>query len=147
MITLEIIEDASADAIDCAAILKDCQEVEVVAKTNKGDEAINLAAKLQPNIILLSDTVGRDETTTLTEQLHTACTANILITGSSSKDGEILGLLKAGANGYLNKTSIPVDLEKAIKAMTQGEAWISRKMVALILQQLRIVSSVNGTWD
>lgn len=141
MIKLEIIEDLAVAASDWGALLRVCPGIEIVAITDNGDQAINLATQLQPKIILLDDTVAPGETATLIEELRMACNAYILIVGKPRPDMEILALLEAGANGYLNRANVSQHLEKAINVVAQGEVWISRKLVSLLLEHLRVVTS------
>lgn len=64
--------------------------------------------------------------------------SKIIFIAPELADQEVLDCLLSGAQGYLLKTDLADFINKAIKSVRQGEAWLSRRMSTLLLEKLRV---------
>ena len=100
--------------------------------------ALNAVEKQLPGIILLNFALRGEETAAYVELLLSQCaTTNIVVVGSELSDEQVLACLLAGAKGYQNIRELPQYIEKIIKVIALGEAWITRRMTARLLDYIR----------
>ncbi len=101
-------------------------------------QALHAAERQQPEIILLDYALLGEETPEYIGLLLEASRlSKVLVIGENVGEDDILHCLLMGANGYQDKQRLSVYIDKLIRALAQGEAWISRKMVARVLDTIR----------
>ena len=117
----------------------------VVGEATTGEEALDMAKDLQPDVLLLDLSMpqvpGLEVLKRLpkeTEALHT-----ILLTASVEQSEIIEGLL-LGAEGVVPKHSSSEMLFKSIRTVMAGELWVSRDMVTSLAGILRGWSGTKG---
>src|SRR5205823_13530729 len=121
------------------ALLRELQQVEVVAETGDGLEALRLVAEKKPDIALIDISMpglnGLDVAARVAKE-HPA--TRVIVVSMHSDDESIRRALVAGASGYLIKNSDRVELEMALRAVARGETWlssaISKRVVAAFTQ-------------
>lgn len=126
MITILIVDDHEIVRKGLRDILERESEFTVVGTASTGLEAIKLARRYQPNVILLDlnlpDITGLEVTKRLTQRFPAI---NVIIVSGCSHDLISSRLLQAGAAGYVLKEDDPENLIQAIKAVNKGVAYLS----------------------
>jgi len=123
-------------------LLERQKDFQVVGEAADGREAVELAEKLSPDVVVIDVAMPRLNGLDATQQL-TAKNAGIAVVVLSmhSDEGYIARALKAGARGYLLKDSAEADLINSIRAVHQGKAFfspeISRMLADDFLRQIR----------
>lgn len=105
------------------SLLSSMSRFEVSGEATTGEEAVALAAKLQPDVILMDlnmPGVGGIEATR--SILHTSPHISILVISMYEDDDSVFAALKAGARGYLLKGALKAEILRAISCVTSGEA-------------------------
>jgi NarL family two-component system response regulator LiaR len=98
-------------------------DIEVVGEASDGEEAVELATKLRPNVVLMDIAMPKVNGIEATQRIKAShSTAAVLILTAYENDQYILALLDAGAAGYLLKNVRGSDLVNAIRAVYAGEA-------------------------
>ena len=106
--------------------------------------ALNAVERHKPELILLSHSVRGGGTAEYIDLLLEACsTSSLVVIGDDLGDEAVLECLAAGAKGYLNNRDLELYLGKMIHAIKLGEAWISRRMTAYLLDFIRQHPSVQ----
>ncbi|PRX05333.1 UNVERIFIED_ORG: LuxR family two component transcriptional regulator [Actinomadura viridilutea] len=96
-------------------------DIAVVGEAADGAEAVRLAERLRPDIVLLDLKMpGADGLTALTELRARGVTARVLVLTSVTERGHVLPAVRAGASGYLYKDVDPKALVQAIRAVHDG---------------------------
>ncbi len=96
--------------------------------------ALNAADQDKPGLILLNYALRGADTAEYTGLLLNASPAsNIIIIGDDLPSGIVVNCVMAGAKGYQNSASLAVYINRMIRAVAAGEAWLSRKLVASLL--------------
>ena len=100
--------------------------------------ALNEVEKKQPSVVLLNYVVRKEETVEYIELILKASTdSKIVVVAEALSQEKILNCLTAGAKGYQEIKQLDFYADKIIKVMDAGEAWITRCMVAVLLDTLR----------
>jgi DNA-binding NarL/FixJ family response regulator len=104
-------------------MLDDDQTLEVVGEASNGREAVQLAQKLQPQVIVmdcqLPEMTGLEATRAI---LRSHPDTAILMLSMHSEDTLVRQALEAGARGYVLKSAIDLDLANAIKSVAAGKS-------------------------
>jgi DNA-binding NarL/FixJ family response regulator len=104
-------------------------EFEVVGEAASGDEVLPLVEDLLPDVLLLDVNMpGRKAIEVLKEIKKQESSCRILILTAYGDPATIMGMLNAGADGYLLKDDDPQILSEAIHAMVEGNTWISHSV-------------------
>lgn len=121
------------------SLLDPTEGIAVVGEVRTGVKVLAAAARLRPNVLLLDFKRPRlDVLVPLPAiRLQSPRTKVILLTTPQTSETLILQGLKRGAHGYLDKAAVPTFLVKAVRAVDAGEAWVPRRMVSKILDELR----------
>ncbi|MGB7282313.1 MAG: response regulator transcription factor [Candidatus Acidiferrum sp.] len=121
-LTVLLVDDHTLVRRGFRRILEDDQEIEVVGEASDGEEAVRLALKARPAVIVMDCALpgmnGLDATRKILEaQPGTA----ILMLSMHSEDTLVKQALDAGARGYILKNAVDLDLVNAIKRAAKGE--------------------------
>ena len=116
------------------------EDLEVVGEASDGEEAVTLAGKLRPDVIIMDIVMPKlngVEATKLIKR-ETPTTTVIILTAYTDID-YILGLLEAGASGYILKDAHGNELVDAIRAVRSGESVldpvVTRKLLERVVEQ------------
>lgn len=100
--------------------------------------ALNAVELQSPVLVLLNYAVrGKQSARYIDLLLLTSPSTNIVVIGDNLPDEQVLETLLIGAKGYQNSRELAKYAEKIIKVIAQGEAWISRRMTAQLLDAIR----------
>ncbi len=110
------------------------QDMEVVGEAGDGEQAVELAIKLEPDVALMDIAMPKLNGIEATKQIKSICpTTAVLMLSAYDDDQYVFALLEAGAAGYLLKDVRARDLVEAIRAVNAGESVlhpiIARKVV------------------
>jgi DNA-binding NarL/FixJ family response regulator len=105
------------------ALLLSAPDVEVIGEARDGEEVVELATRLQPDVVLMDlnmpGTGGIEATRRI---LHTSPHISVLVISMYEDDDSVFAALRAGARGYLLKGALKAEILRAIRAVTSGEA-------------------------
>ena len=115
------------------------KDMEVVGEASNGEEAIKLASQFKPDILVMDIMMPKFDGLEASRQIKkiTPNTA-ILILTAYDDDNYVLGLLEAGAAGYLMKSAKGQDLVKAVRAIQAGESVLHPKIIEKLLKQAMV---------
>jgi DNA-binding NarL/FixJ family response regulator len=113
-------------------------ELVIVGEASNGQEAIELARQLHPDVVLMDLLLpgidGIAATGTIRKELPD--TEVIALTSVLERDS-VIGAVKAGAIGYLLKDTQASELRKAIKAAAAGQVQLSSQASAYLMREVR----------
>lgn len=120
-------------------------EVEVVGEAADGQEAIDLATELQPDVVLMDVAMpgvnGIEATRRIKErQPH----VGVLILTVYDDSQYVTALLEAGAAGYLLKTVEVDELSRAIVSVSAGESVLSPAVARHVLSRFAVAPADGG---
>ncbi len=115
-------------------------DMAVVGIAADGEEAVQKALQLNPDVILLDIQMPRKSGLEAIAEIKAANpAARILVLTSYSEDATIFGAIKSGALGYLLKDSSPSDLIHAIRSVHAGRASLDPEIAMKVIQELNKV--------
>jgi NarL family two-component system response regulator LiaR len=120
-----------------SSLIRQKADMEVVGEAVDGEEAVQKARKLQPDVILMDMVMPRTSGLQAIQQLQRdGHPARILVLSSFAEDEQIFPAIKAGASGYLLKDTAPRQLITAIRDVHSGQSslhpTIARKLIGEI---------------
>jgi len=122
-------------------ILETEPDLHVVAEASDGEEAVALAAALQPDVVLMDVRMPGVDGIAATERLvaDPACRARVLMLTTFDLDQYVYAALQAGASGFLLKDVPPELLVAGIRAVHAGESLlapsVTRRLIGSFLRR------------
>jgi two-component system, NarL family, response regulator LiaR len=117
-------------------------DIEVVGEATDGDEAVQLAARLMPDVVLMDLLMPRmDGVTAIGQIKRSHPDIEVIALTSVLEDNAVVGAIRAGAIGYLLKDTASDDLLRAIKAASEGQVQLSPRAAARLLREVRAPES------
>jgi len=112
-------------------------DVEVVAEATTAEDAIALAPRVKPDILLLDIELPGMSGLQLVRELAPRLPATkIIMLTVSAADRDVLDAVRYGAAGYLTKDVTPESLARAIRAAQTGELVMPRRLAARLVRRL-----------
>jgi DNA-binding NarL/FixJ family response regulator len=118
---------------------------DVVAEAADGEEAIESAGKLHPDLILLDLSMpGMDGLTALPRLREAAPACEVVVLTASGTEQNLLGAIRGGAAGYLLKSEPPERIVEFLRGVANGEAALSGAVARRLLEQVRSAPGRGG---
>lgn len=109
---------------------------QVIAEADNGRSAVRLAKELQPDIVItdiaMPDLNGLEATRQICAE---APRAKVLALSMHTESRFVLGILEAGASGYLLKDAAFEELSVAIKAILKDQIYLSPAIAGVVVRQ------------
>ncbi len=107
------------------AVLSSVKDIQVVGEASNGKEAISLAERVDPDVIVMDLSMGEMDGITATQQMTTMqIRGKILILTMHAEDAYLIKVLEAGASGYLVKSAADRELVDAVRALAHGDMYM-----------------------
>jgi two-component system nitrate/nitrite response regulator NarL len=133
---------------DALAKLLDQGGFDVVGEAGDGYEAIGLARRLQPNLVLLDLGMPElDGLSALPLLREAAPDCEVVVLTASGTEENLLAAIRGGAAGYLLKTEPPERIVEFLEGVAEGEAALSGAIARRLLEQVREGASQGGVPD
>ncbi len=117
------------------AILEAQPDIEVVGEASDGEEAVELATKLCPDVMIMDISMPKLNGLEATRQIKAKVPSVAVLVLTVHSDSEhILGILHAGASGYLIKSVYGEEVIRSVRAIAAGETVIPTAVSQQILK-------------
>ena len=117
-------------------------ELEVIGEAANGEEAVNMASDLEPDVVLMDLLMPVMDGIAATEKIKTETPeVEVVALTSVLDDGAVTKAVRSGAIGYLLKHTKPRDLCHAIKGAAAGQVQIGTEAAAKLMREMRTPDS------
>lgn len=147
MIRILLTDDQTLIRAGFRALLDAEPDMEVVAEAGTGREAVRLAARDKPDVILMDIRMPDDDGLTATRRIladPTLSGTRIIILTTFELDEYIAEAVRAGAAGFLVKDTEPAELIRAVRVVHDGDALLSPSVTRRIMAQMASQSRAAG---
>ncbi|RLD08010.1 MAG: DNA-binding response regulator [Chloroflexota bacterium] len=136
-ITVLLVDDHEVVRSGVSAFLASQPEFEVIGEAKSGTEAVNLAQKLVPDVVLMDLVMAKMDGVEATRQVKAVSPrTKIVVLTSYHQDEYIFPALQAGAISYILKDVKMDELASALRRAAQGEATLHPKVASRVIQEL-----------
>jgi DNA-binding NarL/FixJ family response regulator len=123
------------------------QGFEVVGQAANGEEALDLAAQLVPDVIVMDlGLPGMSGIETTTQLAVTVPQSRVLMFTISTSDSDVKDAVVAGACGYILKDASIDEITTGVRAAAAGESLISPRIATKLLDHVR-TASADGRYE
>ena len=137
-ITVMLVDDHAIVRSGVAAYLSAQKDIEVVAEAASGKEAVELAEKLAPDVVLMDLLMPQMDGVEATWRVRRVSPrSQVIVLTSYHEDTHIFPAIKAGALSYLLKDIEPQELAEAIRSASRGEVTVHPKVASRMMAELR----------
>jgi DNA-binding NarL/FixJ family response regulator len=135
--TVLLADDQSMIRAGFRMILESQPDIEVIGEAANGEQAVDSARRLGPDVVLMDIQMpggdGLQATRRITENADLATRVVILTT--FERDDYVFEALQAGASGFLLKNAPPEQLVDAVRVVAAGEALLAPSVTRRIIEQ------------
>jgi DNA-binding NarL/FixJ family response regulator len=128
MIRLVLVDDEPMVLAHLCTVLTSAADIEVVGTARDGAEAIEAAVRLRPDVMLMDLRMPEVDGLTAIERIAKMPAAPALVALTTfDTDSHVMKALRAGASGFLLKTTPPEDLIGLVRVAADGHTVMSRQ--------------------
>lgn len=137
-ITVLLVEDHTMTRMGLSLVLEKAEGIELVAEAEDGLLGVEKALELNPDVILMDIGLPNIDGIEATKRIkETGSESKVLIFTSRDNENDVFACFKAGADGYIMKGANPEQTTNAIKAVSEGTAWIDPAIARLVLSNIQ----------
>ncbi|PSL55954.1 LuxR family two component transcriptional regulator [Saccharothrix carnea] len=134
MIRLLLADDQTLVRAGFRSILDGEDGIEVVGEAADGAEAVQLARRLRPDVVLMDIRMPGLDGLAATREITASSNVRVIILTTFDLDDYVYGALRAGASGFLVKDTEPAELIHGVRVVARGDALIApsitRRLIA-----------------
>jgi DNA-binding NarL/FixJ family response regulator len=119
--------------------------VEVVGEAGSGEEAVEKALELRPDVVIMDLSMPGVNGLEATRRIAALdIDVKVLVLTVHAEEEYLVPVVDAGGSGYLTKASADRDLLEALRVVARGEVYLPARAATLLLQQYRAAEAPEG---
>lgn len=131
-----VVDDHPIVRAGLVALFDAAPDIHVIGTGSSGEEAIALAAELEPDVVLMDlRMAGLDGDEATARIVAARPTTRVIILTTYENDDAILSAISAGASGYLLKAAPEEELLAGVRAVAAGEVALAPSVSRLLVQR------------
>ena len=138
MIRVAVVDDQELVRSGFVVLLRASPGIEVVGEAGDGVEAVELARRTSPDVVLMDVRMPRMDGLEATRAIladPSAATTRVLVLTTFDDDELVLEALRSGASGFLLKDTRPTQLLEAIEVVAAGEALLHPRITRRLIER------------
>jgi len=134
-ITVAIVDDHRVVAASLKAYLESFPDIRVIGTASSGEQLLRQLSDWQPTVVVQDLLLpgGMDGIETTRRILERAPRVRVIALTASLDEARMMGVLRAGAMGYVRKDADPEVLLAAVRAVSRGKTYIDPSVARLVL--------------
>ena len=141
MVRVLLVDDHTVVRAGLKALLESTGRVDVVGEASSGEEAVDKARALEPDVVIMDLAMpGMGGVQATRHITGLGLETKVLVLTIHDEDEFLVPALDAGAAGFLNKSVADTDLMGALEALMRGHSYLPRRAAALLTRR-----SADGT--
>ncbi len=141
-ITLVLVDDHSVVRLGLKAFFGTTKGIRVVGEAGSGEEAVQLAETLHPNVVLMDLIMpGMDGVEATSRVKKVSPSTQVIVLTSYHDDEHIFPAIRAGALSYVLKDIDPDELADVVRRAHIGEAMLHPQVAARMVKELQGISA------
>jgi len=108
--------------------------MEVVGEASNGLEAVALVQELKPDVVIMDISMPEMDGLEATRRIKGTCDCQVLILTVHAQERYLFPVLKAGAAGYVLKSTVDEELIEAIRTVARGGAFLYPSATRMVLE-------------
>lgn len=147
-IKIVLVDDHAVLREGMRRLLESDKDFEVVGEASDGKEAVEIVSRLKPDVVLMDIVMPKQNGIEATKQIRQLSPETyVLILTAYNDTAYILGLLEAGACGYLLKHARGSEIKGAIRAVQSGESVLDPVVTRKLIERVIGASKRTGEYD
>lgn len=137
-ITVVLVDDHAVVRAGLKAVLSTAKDIKVIGEGANGKDAISLAQRLDPDVIVMDLSMGEMDGAEATKELKAKeARSKILILTMHAEDTYLVPLLEAGVSGYLVKSAADRELIDAVRSVAHGDVYMQPSAARALAQRIQ----------
>lgn len=133
-----LVEDHTMTRMGLALVLGQSEDINLVGEAQDGQQGVEMAKSLIPDVILMDIGLPIIDGIEASKLIKSAgLNSKILMFTSRDSEDDVFSAFSAGADGYVMKGINPEQLKNAIRAVSEGTAWIDPAIARLVLSNIQ----------
>ena len=134
--TVLLVDDHALIRAGVRALVSDIPGYAVIGEASDGHQLLEVSLQLKPDLILLDISMGDSDGLEALQRLRkTLPDSKVLILSMHTEPQLVMRALESGAHGYVLKNATAVELEHALKALRDGERYLSPAIAHTVINQ------------
>lgn len=135
LIRVILADDHAVVRAGLKAVLGASRDIEVVGEASNGAEAIALAERLDPDVVIMDLSMEPMDGTAATRQIaEKKLRARVLILTMHTEEDYLIPVLEAGASGFLMKNAADRELVDAVRTVARGDMFVRASATRILAQ-------------
>ena len=131
MTTVLLVDDHALVRVGFRLVLESAGELTVVGEAADGRAAVDQVRALRPDVVLMDLHLGEDSGIDTTREIvRRDPDARVLVVTMREDDDAVASCMRVGARGYLLKGASPAEVERAVRAVANGEVILGPAVAA-----------------
>lgn len=137
-IQILLVDDHAMFRAGIKALIEAEDRFTVVGEASSGDEAVDRARELKPDIIVMDLAMPGSNGLEATRRISALnLDTSVLVLTVHAEEEYLVPVVEAGASGYLTKTSADTDLIEALRVVARGQVFLPPKAATLLLKRYK----------
>src|SRR3954463_7229353 len=137
LIRVVLADDHAVVRAGLKAVLRDAKDIEVIGEARTGREAVALAERFKPDVVVMDLSMPELDGTAATKEIVAKGLATrVLVLTMHTEEDYLVPLMEAGAAGYLMKSAADRDLVDAVRAVAHGDMYVHPSAARVLARNL-----------
>ena len=138
LIRVVLADDHAVVRAGLKAVLGTAKDIDVIGEASNGKEAVGLAERFKPDVIVMDLSMGEMDGTAATKEIvANGLPSRVLVLTMHAEEDYLVPLLEAGAAGYLMKSAADRELVDAVRTVARGDVYVRASAARVLARGIK----------